>query len=76
MAITTENRKRRVDTAGALEPTEVWNGKTWFDYNTNSLRIYSSTSGAWLNETDFTWAAYNVSDIVSVSGGAYNPLAP
>ena len=55
MASTTDNRKRRVDTAGSLTPSEVWDGKTWFNYNTNSLQIYSVTSGAWIDESEFTW---------------------
>jgi len=76
MSVTTENRKRRVDTAGYLEPTELWNGKTWYDYNANRLKIYrmySETSGAWLQESDFTWQTYRTSEVTTASGGAYAP---
>lgn len=74
MGSTTDNRKRRVDTAGSLAPSEVWDGKTWYDYDTNRLKIYSVVSGAWISEEDFTWSIYKAIDVVStVSGGAYTP---
>ena len=71
MAVTTDNRKRRVDASGSLEPNEVWNGKTWYDYNSNRLKIYSSMSGAWLSEDLFTWTINNTPTILlpNVSGG-------
>lgn len=73
MAITTENRKRRVDTAGPTQPTEVWHGKTWFDYNTNKLKVYNSDSASWIDETVFRFYTVRSSDAVTVSGGAFAP---
>lgn len=77
MGITTENRKRRVDTAGYIQPTEAWHGKTWFDYNTNRLKIYDSNIPAWVSEEEITWYVFRTSDVVGASGGAYvHPAAP